>query len=262
MGIFGGELAYRFLRWYAGSTPVGALDGSAYRNRSKLRVLLGESLLAQLRDKDVIDFGCGEGAEVIEMAQFGARSVVGVDIQTDRFPEAERRAVEAGVADRVRFRNVPDGPADVVVSIDSFEHFGDPAHILRLMATQLRPGGRVIASFGPTWYHPLGGHLFSVFPWAHLIFTEPALIRWRSDFKTDGATRFSEVAGGLNRMTIARFTALVKASPLRLASLETVPIRRLAPLANRFTREFTTAIVRCTLVPRAEADASSPAVTG
>lgn len=255
MGIVGGELAYRFLRWYAGSNAVGSLDGSAYEGRSKLRVLLGETLLEQLRGKDVIDFGCGEGAEVIEIAQFGARSVMGVDIQFDRFPEANRRAAAAGVADKVRFAVAPDGLADVVVSIDSFEHFGDPAHVLRVMATQLRPGGRVIASFGPTWYHPLGGHLFSVFPWAHLVFTETALIRWRTDFKTDGATRFSEVAGGLNQMTIAKFSALVAASPLRLASLEAVPIRRLAPIANRVTREFTTAIVRCTLVPR---DTSSP----
>jgi SAM-dependent methyltransferase len=256
MGIVGGGLAYRFLRWYAGADAVGALDGSAYAGRSKLRVLLGESLLDQLRDKDVIDFGCGDGAEVIEIAQFGARSVVGVDIQTDRFPDATRRAEAAGVGDRVRFLAAPDGRADVVVSIDSFEHFGDPAQILRVMATQLRPGGCVIASFGPTWYHPLGGHLFSVFPWAHLIFTESALIRWRSDFKTDGATRFSEVAGGLNQMTIARFLALVDASPLRLQHLEAVPIRRLASLSNRITREFTTAIVRCTLVPRESASAN------
>ncbi len=250
MGIVGGELAYRFLRWYAGSDAVGALDGSAYQGQSKLRVLLGDALIEQLRDKDVIDFGCGEGAEVIEMASFGARSVVGVDIQTERFPDARRRAEAAGVADKVKFLPMPDARADVVVSIDSFEHFGDPAHILRVMASQLRPGGRVIASFGPTWYHPLGGHLFSVFPWAHLVFSERALLRWRADFKTDGATRFSEVAGGLNQMTISRFTALVDASPFRLEHLEAVPIRRLAPISNRVTREFTTAIVRCTLLVR------------
>ncbi len=52
------------------------------------------------------------------------------------------------------------------------------------MNTLLQPAGEVLVSFGPTWYHPLGGHLFSVFPWAHLIFSEKALIRWRSTFKT------------------------------------------------------------------------------
>ncbi|MBC7842760.1 MAG: class I SAM-dependent methyltransferase [Gemmatimonadaceae bacterium] len=247
MGVLGGELAYRFLRWYAPDDRASTMDGSAYVGRSKLRVLLGDQLLAGIRDKDVIDFGCGDGDETIEIAQAGARSVVGVDIQTARFPAAIARAAAAGVADRVSFMERAQTPADVIVSIDSFEHFAAPDEILNIMAALLRPGGHVFASFGPTWYHPLGGHLFSVFPWAHLLFTEAALIRWRSDFKTDGARRFGEVAGGLNQMTIGRFEQLVANSPLRVVQLEAVPIRRLQPIANAMTREFTSAIVRCTL---------------
>lgn len=226
------------------------MDGSAYEGKSKVRVLLGDAMLDELRGKDVIDFGCGEGSEAIEIAQSGARSVVGIDIQAGRFAAAEQRAREVGVADRVQFRTRAETLADVIVSIDSFEHFADPGGILQIMASLLRPGGHVLASFGPTWYHPLGGHLFSVFPWAHLVFTERALIRWRSDFKTDGATRFAEVAGGLNQMTIARFEALVRDSPLRILQLEAVPIRKLQPIASAVTREFTTAIVRCTLEHR------------
>lgn len=141
-------------------------------------------------------------------------------------------------------------PGDVVVSLDSFEHFARPEEVLGVMHGLLRPGGVVVTSFGPTWYHPLGGHLFSVFPWAHLIFSERALLRWRSDFKNDGATRFDEVAGGLNQMTMTRFDKLVARSPLKLESLELVPIRRIRPLHNRLTREFTTAIVRCRMISR------------
>jgi SAM-dependent methyltransferase len=137
-----------------------------------------------------------------------------------------------------------------VVSLDAFEHFADPEAILQSMSTLLRPAGEVLVSFGPTWYHPLGGHLFSVFPWAHLIFSEQALIRWRSTFKTDGATRFGEVAGGLNQMTIAKFEQLVAGSHLKFTDLEVVPIRKLRRFHNHLTREFTTAIVRCRLVKR------------
>ena len=74
----------------------------------------------------------------------------------------------------------------------------------------LKPGGLLIASFGPTWYHPLGGHLVSVFPWAHLIFSETALMGWRSGIRADGAKRFHEVEGGLNQMTIRRFEQLAQ----------------------------------------------------
>jgi hypothetical protein len=95
----------------------------------------------------------------------------------------------------------------------------------------------------------------SHFPWTisrgagqHLILSEKALIEWRSDFKTDGATRFGEVAGGLNQMTIRRFEKLVEDSPFLLSSLVLVPIRKLRWLHNRWTREFTTAVIRCRLV--------------
>jgi len=82
------------------------------------------------------------------------------------------------------------------------------------------------------------------------MFSEEALIRWRSIFKTDGATRFGEVAGGLNQMTITKFEKLIATSLLQFASLELIPIRKLRFLHNRFTREFTTAVVRCRLVKR------------
>ena len=85
---------------------------------------------------------------------------------------------------------------------------------------------------------------------ARLIFSERALIAWRSTFKTDGATRFGEVAGGLNQMTIARFEEYVAAGPLQLDSLTAVPIRKLKVVHNRFTREFTTAVVQCRLTKR------------
>ncbi len=51
-------------------------------------------------------------------------------------------------------------------------------------------------------------------------------------------------------MTISRFIRLVEASPLRFASFELLPIRPLRLIANRLTREFTTAAVRCVLEPR------------
>jgi SAM-dependent methyltransferase len=149
-----------------------------------------------------------------------------------------------------RFAQSTDETADVVVSIDAFEHFDDPADILRIMDRLTKPDGVVVTVFGPTWYHPLGGHSFSVFPWSHLVFSEQALLRWRSDFRPEGATRFEEIGGGLNRMTIRRFEDLVAESPFELGSLEAVPIRKLRALHNACTREFTSAVVRCRLVKR------------
>ena len=243
------DIQYRILKWISPGAP-DSCSGSAYEGKSKLAILMGNEFFAKIAGKVVIDFGCGEGADSVEMAGKGAKRVIGIDNREDVLQVARQKAVSAGVSNTCLFATSTKELADIVVSVDSFEHFGDPAGILRIMNSLLQPAGEVLASFGPTWYHPLGGHLFSVFPWAHLIFSEKALIRWRATFKTDGATCFSETAGGLNLMTIARFEELVAASPFEFAGLELVPIRQLQQFHNRFTREFTTAVVRCRLVKR------------
>ncbi len=244
------DLQYRILRKIAPAAPQ-TMDGSAYDGKSKIRVSLGEDLLTLIRDKTVIDFGCGDGVATLDLARHGAKNVIGLDILENALAKATDNAVAAGLGDRCEFSTSTKTQADVIVSLDAFEHFGDPAAILEIMHTLLKPGGCVMASFGPTWYHPLGGHLFSMFPWAHLVFSETALLRWRADIRQDGATRFSEVEGGLNQMTIARFERLVAASKFRIEALETVPIRPLRPMHSRLTREFTTAIVRTKLVSKA-----------
>ncbi|MGV3710152.1 MAG: class I SAM-dependent methyltransferase [Gemmatimonas sp.] len=237
------NLQYRLLKRLSPGEPTH-MNGAAYANASKLRILLGDNLLDRIRGRDVIDFGCGYGTEAVEMASV-ARSVFGLDILEPSLAIARANAERAGVQDRCTFgTQVPQNSVDTIISLDSFEHFRNPSAILDTMYGLLRPGGQVIVSFGPTWYHPLGGHLFSVFPWAHLLFSEKALIRWRSDFKTDGATKFEEVDGGLNQMTIGRFERLVAATKFAVTHLETVPIRKLQSLSNALTREFTTAIVR------------------
>lgn len=248
MGFIGGRLGYAVLRRIGQRKSRPRVDGTPYSGRGKLAALLGPSFLREISDRVVIDFGCGEGSEAIDLARHGARRVIGIDIQERFLATARARADQAGVAERCTFTTTTSERADVILSLDSFEHFSDPAGVLAAMRELLHPDGCIVVSFGPPWYHPLGGHLFSVFPWAHLIFTEAALIRWRSDFKTDGARRFHEVAGGLNQMTIARFEALIRDSNLVIREFEAVPIRPLRAIANRLTREFTTSIVRCKLV--------------
>lgn len=249
------NIQYRVLKRIAPTEP-SALNGGAYGNGNKLRILLGDEVFTLTKDKVVIDFGCGTGQESVQLAQNGARFVFGVDIQEELLEQARQCARMAGVADRCVFSTKAPERGDVIVSLDSFEHFSDPAEVLREMWELLNPGGCLLASFGPVWYHPLGGHLFSVFPWAHLVFSENALIRWRSDIRDDGARSFAEVAGGLNRMTIKKFLKIVKRSPFEENQIDLIPIRQLSTLHNRLTREFTTSTVRCRLKKREEYDYS------
>ncbi len=212
--------------------------------------LLGAEAVKKLEGKTVVDFGCGRGDQTLEMARRGVALAIGLDIREDQLEIGRRRALAEGLDDKCFFTASMSEPVDIIVSTDAFEHFDDPAGILRIMSSLLRPGGELLVSFGPTWYHPLGGHIFSVFPWAHLIFSEEALMRWRSMVKKEHLTRFKDVSGGLNQMSIKRFKQLCDESDFRIEKLECVPIRKLRMVHNRLTREFTTAMVRGLLVRR------------
>ena len=254
--IVGGTIGYRLLKWISSDGNNARMDGSFFKDKSKVEALLGPEVWDKLRDKVVLDFGCGAGSEAIEIARRGARKVIGLDLRPALLDEARRGAEAAGVGGICAFRTHCDEKVDVIITIDTFEHFHDPAGALEAMSGLLRPGGRVLVSFGSPWYHPLGGHLFSVFPWAHLLFTEKALLRWRSDFKTDRATRFHEVEGGLNQMTVGRFERLVEQSKLRFDRYQIVPIRAARALHSRWTREFLTSTIRCELTLRDGAGAA------
>lgn len=227
------------------------MSGAAYKTKGKARSLLGDALIRRMKGKVVIDFGCGDGLEVIEFANEGAAKVIGIDIRESALARARENASVAGVNAMCDFCHDTDEIADVIVSLDSFEHFNNPESVLSRMHSLLKPCGEVMISFGPPWLHPYGGHLFSVFPWAHLLFSEKALIRWRSDIRSDGARCFEEVEGGLNCMTIRRFELLIRRTNFRLESFEAVPIHVVRGFHNRFTREFFTSVVRCSLVKQA-----------
>ncbi|MEI2771023.1 MAG: class I SAM-dependent methyltransferase [Nitrosomonas ureae] len=259
MGIIGGRLGYLMLRKIA---PVPVILTFNQEISNKLDTNLGrvfcENFFSLIQGKTVIDFGCGDGRHTVEMAVNGAAKVIGIDIQNKLLSIARELAKKKLVADHCFFVTETDELADIIVSKDAFEHFSDPVSVLDFMHTLLKPNGFILASFGPTWLHPYGGHLFSVFPWAHLIFTENALIRWRSDFKSDGATKFSEVEGGLNKLTIRKFEKIIRDSPFNIEWLDTIPIKGFYPFKYKAIREFGSSIVRCKLIPKKAKISYSP----
>jgi SAM-dependent methyltransferase len=237
--IVGGPVARAILNRFRWSD----MEGGYYEGKSKLELCFGPEVWEKLRGRRVLDFGCGDGVECAEISERGvAREVIGLDINAELLARARRRAPLATFSDRA-----PAEPVDVILSVDSFEHFARPEEILASMWELLAAGGRVLISFGPPWYHPWGSHCL-IFPWAHLVFTERSIMEWRERYKHDGAKRYAEGSGAMNQMTVARFERMVGKSPFRVESLRAVPIRRTKWAHNRLTREFLTACVRAELV--------------
>jgi SAM-dependent methyltransferase len=250
MGFIGGRLGYRLLKKMSEGklTDIGPED-MADEAPDGLLTYFGKDFYEEISGKVVADFGCGTGEQSVEIALNGAKKVIGIDIQDKYLRIAQNRANQKGVADKCVFVKTTEEKVDIVISKDAFEHFADPAVVLSAMKRIIKDNGYIYAVFGPTWYHPYGGHLFSVMPWAHLIFTEKAIFKWRSDFKNDQATTFGEIEGGLNKLTIRRFESIVEQEELKFDLFETLPIRGMKILNNRLFREFGTSIVRCRMVP-------------
>jgi SAM-dependent methyltransferase len=207
-------------------------------------------LRSLVEGRSVLDFGCGAGRQAVALARSGASEVVGLDINEEYLEAGVRYAAQLDVGDRVRFASNDDGAYDVIISQNSMEHFKDPAAALRTMKRALKPGGVILMTFSPPWLHPYGAHsgYITSLPWAHLLFPERVMMAVRGRFQDDGATRYEDVTGGLNRMTLSKFERLVRENGLKMRNFEYVAIKRL-PIVTSIPviREFLTAEVFCTL---------------
>jgi SAM-dependent methyltransferase len=90
----------------------------------------------------ILDVGCGTGANLQMLAQFG--SAEGVDVSADALEFCRSRGlaeVRQGAAENLPF---PDGSFDMVTGLDVVEHLDDDIAGLREMRRVLSPNGRAV----------------------------------------------------------------------------------------------------------------------
>ena len=94
--------------------------------------------------------------------------------------------------------------------------------------------------------------LFCPVPWLQLWFSEKTVLTVRRRYRQDGARRYEEVEGGLNKMSLAKFERIVKNSGLEVERLKYTGVKQLHFLTKiPGIREFMTNVV--TVVLRAPA---------
>lgn len=234
--------AHRVSRWIfhrvcARHAEVPEYDDQRFRRRffgydveSTARFFARLEGLVEVEERSVLDVGCGRGATCVGLARRGAASVVGVDLEIA--PQARQLvAGDPELAARIELVETSGALAelgsqtfDVVLSKDSFEHYADPESFILTIASFVAPGGLLAIGFGPPWRSPTGGHLdyMTRVPWAHLLFPEEVIMDERRRFRpAEEARSFEEIRGGLNRMTLRRFEAIMRSSGLECISLET-----------------------------------------
>ena len=108
--------------------------------------------IVPLRDKAVLDVGCGGGILAESMALRGAH-VLGIDLAGKSLGVARLHALETGV-DGLDYREVSvedlarerPGTFDTVSCMEMLEHVPDPGSVVRACRELVRPGGWVFFS--------------------------------------------------------------------------------------------------------------------
>jgi ubiquinone/menaquinone biosynthesis C-methylase UbiE len=137
---------------------------SRYRKRNRFarqRIANVFSLLPDVKNRTVLDLGCGMGTFTLEAASRGARAL-GIDMMPTALRAASRVAQDEGVNDArftlgdVASLPVRSGSADVVLAADLTEHLDDATFQAMLAEAQrvLRGGGHLVL------YTPEASHVF------------------------------------------------------------------------------------------------------
>jgi 2-polyprenyl-6-hydroxyphenyl methylase / 3-demethylubiquinone-9 3-methyltransferase len=108
--------------------------------------------LCPVKDKKMVDVGCGGGILSDALARQGAQ-VLGIDLSTKALKVAQLHAMEAGTPN-VRYQEIAvetlaaEQPAqfDAVTCLEMLEHVPDPSSVVQACATLVKPGGWVFFS--------------------------------------------------------------------------------------------------------------------
>jgi len=222
------------------------------------------------RGKTVLDMGCGASGKSLYYVSLGAERVIGVDIVSHYEKDSMDFAAKLGYSARFNFicasaddLPFPDNTFNTIIMNDFMEHVSDPEAALLEALRLLTPDGSIYINF-PPYYHPSGAHMSDVInmPWAHMFFSEQALIE---AYKTlvkdlpDGEERVKlrvwtdvngkDYLGYINKMTLNRFHKILKKYEITPTYYREIPLRSyFTPLAKiPFIKEMFVKMAVCVI---------------
>jgi SAM-dependent methyltransferase len=188
----------------------------AQRENNKMwRARIGYPI--DVRGKSVLDLGCGHGALSVALAQEGAKSVLGIDLDTKRVHYAKTmvQRFAGSFPGDLTFSAIDlnamegSGLFDVVVTKDCFEHVDDLPTMLSSINRLLKPNGILVAGFSPLYYSPFGDHgrWELKLPWLHSVLPESVLAAYLRRKGRTGVRNASDL--GLNKLTYPKFAKIM-----------------------------------------------------
>jgi SAM-dependent methyltransferase len=135
-----------------------------------------------IKNKRVLDFGCGEGTSALGVAlKHEPLLVVGTDINREYEQLATLARAAEGIADlpdNLIFEEIKRGEVsaetdfDLIYSWSVFEHIDQNlfSEVVTNLRAKLRDGGHMFVQIAPLYYSPEGSHLWDIgfSKWEHL----------------------------------------------------------------------------------------------
>jgi len=142
------------------------------------------------KGRTAVDFGCGDGATTLGVAEHVEADVLGLDLYLTflHLPDLAQKNLGTPVLpSNLAFRQtrlgeplpLADASVDLVYSWSVFEHVADVPGVLAELARITKPGAVLFIQVEPLFYGPYGSHLQRLVdePWAHLRLGEEEFLR-------------------------------------------------------------------------------------
>lgn len=207
---------------------------------------------ANLRNKAVLDLGCGAGGQTVYFALHQAVFAVGMDIDKSDLPEGVACAKKNKVIERVDFLvgdalHLPfrENTFDIVVMNHAIEHIPSVPETLNQCKQVVKHNGLIYAAF-PSWLYPYAAHLWHVIPipWCHFLFSEKTLKNVASLAPTTRDHNIPHtlwVFRTLSKITIRKFRKIVENLKFEIVSYKEKPPSRFLSILQfspLFVKEF------------------------
>ena len=135
-----------------------ALNVEELRGRALEHTRLAYRLLPPLKQPRILDIGCGEGLQTMELARLGEGEVVGIDTDQDALSRLRQRIDEAGLGARIKAIQVSlfdnrfgDNSFDVLWGEGVF-HLLDACRSLSECQRLLKPHGYLVMHQTIVWF--------------------------------------------------------------------------------------------------------------
>jgi len=153
-----------------------------YLRRNYQNILLNKlKIFTDIKNKKIMILGFGEGKEIGQFFDYGAKMIVGVEPYPVKKKNlfGEKFKLVKAFGEKLPFA---DNSFDIVYSIATLEHVRSPISVVKEMMRTLKPGGIFFCQAGPLWnsydgYHPKKEYPLLNQDWFHLTKSEEEVLK-------------------------------------------------------------------------------------